>query len=134
MGLIIDTGVLIAPERLGTKARLERYGASETCWISAISCSELLVGVHLADNERRRERRSAYVESILARLPVLDFTGTTARIHARLHAEMRGKGHVIGAHDLMIAATAVEHGYGVLTLNLADFERVPGLKVLRWTP
>ena len=38
-------------------------------------------------------------------------------------------GQTTGAHDLLIAATALAHGYGVMTDNIRDFERVPGLEV-----
>ena len=44
-----------------------------------------------------------------------------------------GRGQKIGAHDLIIAATALCHGFPVLTSNLKDFERVTGLDVLVYT-
>ena len=64
-------------------------------------------------------------------MPVIPFDLPAARIHGRLLARLLDAGQAIGAYDLMIAATALTHGYDVLTLNLRDFERVPGLVVRR---
>ncbi len=54
-----------------------------------------------------------------------------ARVHARLVADLTAAGRLIGPNDVMIAATAVAHGYGLLTLNVREFARVPGLDVRR---
>ncbi len=83
-----------------------------------------------ADSDARRARRSAFVEAILAQLPALDFTTETARVHAGLFATLSQQGQMIGAHDLIIAATALLHDCVVLTTNAAEFARVPGLDVL----
>ena len=62
-------------------------------------------------------------------MPVLPFDLLVARVHARVSAQLLDAGRLIGAHDLLIAATALAHGYAVLTQNLRDFRRVPGLDV-----
>ena len=56
------------------------------------------------------------------------------RQDAGLHAALIRQGHVIGAHDLLIAATARHHGASLLTDNVAEFSRVPGLKVIPFGP
>ena len=129
MGLVLDTSIIIRAERGGSLdfSPWVDYGDA---FISAITVSELLVGVHRADSDARRARRSAFVETILARLPALDFTAETARVHAGLFAGLSQQGQMIGAHDLIIAATALCHGCAVLTTNAAEFARVPGLEVL----
>ncbi len=53
-----------------------------------------------------------------------------ARIHAEVWARLEAAGAIIGAHDLWIAATALAHGLTVMTANVGEFERVPGLSVL----
>ena len=130
MGLIVDSSVLIRHERSGRSISFSRFAAHETVAIAAVTVSELFVGVHLADTAERRSRRLAFVEGLMNVLPVLDFTSDTARVHARVHAELRRSGNPIGAHDLLIAATAVEHGYAVLTNNTREFDRVPALQVV----
>ena len=97
--------------------------------ISAITASELLVGVQLARPEGRQNRRSEFVESVLAALDVIPFDLHVARAHARLAADLLGKGLSTGPHDLLIAATAVTLGYDLLTDNTRDFANIPGLVV-----
>jgi len=128
VGLVLDTSVFIRAERSGIPDFSPWIDYGEVA-ISAITVSELL-GVHRADDENRRARRSAFVEAILFRLPVLDFTTEIARVHAGLFAALAKQGRLIGAHDLIIAATALSHGSAVLTTNVSEFERVPGLEVL----
>lgn len=79
----------------------------------------------------QRVQRAAFVERIVTRVPVLDFNEAVARTYAELYAHFlrprsRAKGNV---HDLQVAATAVAHGFAVLTSNVGDFLRVPGLTV-----
>ena len=130
MGLIVDTAVFVAFERSGRPVDLSPWAPQEDVFISVVTVSELLVGVHRADTEARRARRAAFVEAILGGIAVLDFTTEVARVHAQVAAELMQQGQVIGAHDLIIAATAKLHGAAVLTDNLAEFCRVPGLNVL----
>ena len=66
----------------------------------------------------------------LAAIPVLDFTLEVARTHAEILAILKSHGEVIGAHDRIIAATALSAGHAVVTTNLAEFRRAPGLEVL----
>ncbi|HRF63034.1 MAG TPA: type II toxin-antitoxin system VapC family toxin [Candidatus Competibacter sp.] len=129
MGLVLDTCILIHAERHGA-LDFSPWASHGDAFISAITVSELLVGVHRADSDARRARRSAFVEAILAQLPALDFTTETARVHAGLFATLSQQGQMIGAHDLIIAATALLHDCVVLTTNAAEFARVPGLDVL----
>ncbi len=132
MGLIVDTGVFILIERNGGNAGLD-MGAG-TVSVSSITMSELWVGAHRADSEIRRKRRLDFIENLAFNLPQLAFTTDTARVHARLHADLWMRGQLIGAHDLLIAATAVEHGLGVLTTNRREFDRIPGLAVAAYPP
>ena len=127
---MVDANVFIEFERRGLPIDLSRWQPSADVFISVMTVSELLMGVHRADSEDRRQRRSAFVEAILAGVSVLDFTVAVARCHARLHAELARQGHLIGAHDMIVAATAVHHGLSLLTDNTDEFSRVPGLNVI----
>jgi tRNA(fMet)-specific endonuclease VapC len=128
VAILIDTTVLIDAERRGDA--LDQAIGDEERAISAITVSELLHGVHRAANERRRVRREALVEYLLASLEALPVTTAVARTHARLWAHLERKGEPIGAHDLWIAATAVTHGMGLATSNIDEFRRVSGLTVV----
>ncbi len=130
MGIVIDSSVVIRAERLRQPIDLSRWQHRGTPFLCAITVSELLVGVHRANTESRREARRLSVETILGSMTVLDFDAVVARTHAALRAEMLQQGKLIGAHDLLIAATAKHHGIPVLTCNVTEFSQTPGLEVL----
>jgi predicted nucleic acid-binding protein len=134
MGLMVDTNVFISFEKSGKSIEFSSWESSEKVYISVVVVSELLMGVHRANTEERRQRRSAFVEAIISGVGVLDFTVAAARIHAGIHAELSKKGQMIGAHDLIIAATALSHDLSLLTDNVDEFSRVPGLRVIPFVP
>jgi tRNA(fMet)-specific endonuclease VapC len=134
VGLVLDTNVLIRAERRagseGMMLNFTPWADHGNAYISSITASELLVGVHRAESEARRVKRSAFVESILAAIPILDFTLEAARVHAEIKATLFAHGQTLGANDLIIAATALSFGHAVLTTDVDDFVRVPGLRVI----
>jgi tRNA(fMet)-specific endonuclease VapC len=79
-----------------------------------------------------RTKRSAFVEAILERFPLLPVDLATARIHAQVWAELAAAGRMIGSHDLWLAATCIAHGLTMVTANVREFTRVPGLAVEVW--
>lgn len=131
MGALIDSSVLIRAEREQLEGWLGDH-AEEEFAIAAITASELLHGVHRAATAAQRTRRESFVENILAVLPVVPFDLVTARVHARLWAQLASKGIQIGAHDLLIGATALAIGYDVATYDQRSFPKIPGLKVIDW--
>jgi tRNA(fMet)-specific endonuclease VapC len=129
VALLIDTSLFVALERGADDSVLDASLGDEERGISVITVSELLHGVHRATGARRARRR-AFVEHVLAALEPVPITEPVARVHAEVWAGLSRRGTVVGAHDLWIAATALANGYGVATLNSADFRRVPGLRVV----
>jgi tRNA(fMet)-specific endonuclease VapC len=108
---------------------LEDLVGDEEWAISVITVSELLHGVHRASGGVRARRR-AVVESLLEEAETLPITAPVARVHAELWSSLVTRGQMMGLHDLWIAATAVAHGFGVVTHNRRDFDRVEGLRVV----
>jgi tRNA(fMet)-specific endonuclease VapC len=107
--------------------RLEsRLGEREEVGIAAITASELLHGVHRA-TDAHRGRRAAFVEAVLAAFPTLSFDLLVARVHARLWAGLASSGAEVGAHDRLVAATAMSVGWRVGTANIRHYDRIPGL-------
>jgi len=125
VGTLLDSSVLIHIERSGSTLTL---GDDEEVAVAAITASELLHGVHRADPQTRAQRE-AFVEHVLHVLPVLPFSLETARVHARLWADLAAAGQLIGPHDLILAATALALGWSVATYSAPEFTRVPGLVV-----
>lgn len=72
--------------------------------------------------------KGAFVEYLRANIPDLEFFVAVARTHGHMLAAV-SKAKTAGAHDALIAATAIHHGYALLTRNVADFRIFPGLNV-----
>jgi len=134
MGVLIDASILIEAERgrLDIEPHVARHGEDEA-FLSAVTASELLHGVYRAANSDIRARRAAFVEAVLERFPLLSVDLACARAHARLWAELRGTGALIGPHDLWLAGTCVAHGLTMVTGSVREFARVPGLHLEVWT-
>ena len=123
--LILDTNVLIAYER-GTidRAALD----NDELAIAAVSVAEYRVGIELADIPERAADRARALAAITSAVDVLDYTEATAAYHARLIAHVRRTGKARGAHDLIIAAHALQSGRIVATSDAnARFGDLPGV-------
>ncbi|MEI6704826.1 MAG: type II toxin-antitoxin system VapC family toxin [Deltaproteobacteria bacterium] len=130
MGLILDSSEIIRLERnRGMVESLIAGREDEPFGISVVTVSELLHGVERADNETRRVRRQAFVEKVIEMFPVFPFDIGAARIYARIWASLVQRGFTVGAHDLIIAATAISLDYTVVTSNRRDFEKIEGLRL-----
>ena len=126
--LILDSGFLIAYERGAVDRSLIR---DDELAIAAITIAEYRTGIELADSADRAAERARAITAIMASVEVLDYTPTTAAHHARLLADVRRAGRPRGAHDLIIAAHALETGRLVLTLDAAArFGGLPGVAAI----
>lgn len=70
------------------------------------------------------------METVLATFPILPFDLLVARVHARLWATLAASGEDVGAHDRIVAATAMAAGWRVATGNKRHFEPITGLNVI----
>ncbi len=130
MGVIFDTSVLVALERGSHGLEILVAGReNEPFGISVVTVSELLHGVHRANSEKRRLTRGAFVEKIIQTFPLYPFDLNAARIYAKLWANLAKKGVAIGAHDLMIASTAIALGFSVVTADVRDYGKVKEVSV-----
>ena len=133
MGVLMDSNVLIGLERGGASlASFVRGREEEEMFISVVTASELLHGVHRATSAKSRATRLAFVEAVLIALPVLELDLATARSHAQLWSDLVRRGVMIGAHDAWLAATCLAHGLTLVTGNVREFQRVHGLRVEEW--
>jgi predicted nucleic acid-binding protein len=132
VGVVIDSSVLVAADRgeLDLDAILASHGGDEVV-IAAITAAELLHGVHRMTGARRA-RAERFVETICDTIEVVPFDLEIARTHAALAADLRARGISVGAHDLMIAATAVAREYAVATRHLRSLPRIDGIQLVRW--
>lgn len=124
--LIIDTGVLIASER-GRTGLMDIIAEDDDLVIAAITVAELRTSIELA-TESHRAARAEFLVKVLETLPVEPYDLATAEAHGRLLAHVHRTGTKRGAHDLMIAATAVATKRTVLTTDRgANFNDLPGV-------
>jgi len=130
MAIILDADVIIGAEKgtFNLTSWMLKH-ADEEFEIAAITVAELWHGVERA-SVSYRSRRGLFVKTVLEQLAIIPYTETTAFEHACLWARMESAGTMIGAHDLIVAATALEHGSAVATFNTRHFSQVRGLKVI----
>ena len=125
--LILDTGVVVSLER-SRGSILEFVDDGDDIAISIISVAELQVGVELA-SASQRESRAAFLKNVLETLPVEPYDLAAALAHANLLAHVHRAGRQRGAHDLIIAATAVVTDRMILTTDRrARFDSLPGVQ------
>ena len=99
------------------------------CGISIIVLGELEWGV--AKSSRVEENRAG-LRDLLAAVQVIDLDAEVARRYGRLRAHLRSIGRPIGPNDLWIAAHALARDLPLVTNNVSEFGRVPGLSVETW--
>lgn len=135
MGLILDSSVVIAGERCCHTVWqiLEQvhsaYHETEV-GLSVVTVVELMHGVYRAKLEERRQRRQAFVDELIRDVPVHPITLDTARLAGRIEGEQAEHGVSIAFEDLLIAATALQLGFGIATANVRHFQLIPGLRVV----
>lgn len=133
MGVLIDSCVIIDLERRKEAVQAAISGREdEPFFISVITASELLHGVHRAKSSALRAKRLAFVESIFNQFPVLEIDMTVSRIHVEIWSGLVKKGKMIGLHDSWIAATCIAHGLSLVTDNTKEFKRIKGLICEKW--
>ena len=97
--------------------------------VSSITVAELEVGVVKASSPDQQRQR---LESLLDQLAVIDFDRSAAHHYGAIRGTLEKKGATIGPLDLLIAAHARSRGARLVTANLGEFRRVPGLRCVAW--
>jgi tRNA(fMet)-specific endonuclease VapC len=128
---VLDTDICIEAlcRRSEPLLRRLREHSPEEIAVSVITEAELRFG---ALNSSSPERNSAAAEAFLQPFAILPFARDDVPIYARLRGDLERAGTRIGALDMLIAAQAVALGATVVTNNLREFRRVPGLRVENW--
>lgn len=99
--------------------------------ISTISIGELIYG---AEKSSQPERNLSDIEGLIARLDVLDFDEKAAAHFGEIRARLYAVGQPIGPYDMMLAGQARSQGLIMVTNNIKEFEKVPGLRLENWVP
>jgi tRNA(fMet)-specific endonuclease VapC len=126
--LILDTGVLVAAVR--GRLDLTSLSDEDDVALAAVVVAEYLAGIGGEDDSARRTVQRAFLDEMLAAVPIVDYHPAVAEHHADLLVHVRREGRPRGAHDLIIAATARATGRTLVTTDKrAGFDELPGLSV-----
>lgn len=96
--------------------------------IAAATIAELRVGA-LLGTPKKTAAGTAFVEEVLAAIPVIAYDVAVAKTHARLLVEVRRQGRPRGGHDLVIAATPAASRRAIVTADATAFANLPGIDV-----
>jgi tRNA(fMet)-specific endonuclease VapC len=116
----------ISPKLLKRLQR-ERVGA---VGISSITLAELRFGV---SNSARREQNEAALLRFLMPLNIEPFDQQAGAVYGNVRAALQRRGKPIGPLDTLIGAHALALGAVLVTNNIREFKRIPGLSVERWS-
>jgi len=128
---MLDTNACIAlikdrPEAL--RIRMSDLSTDEV-GISSLVAAELWYGVALSQRTKQNEMA---LKDFLNYVTILDWPYEAGPIYGQLRATLRKKGTPIGAMDLLIASHVLLLEAILVTDNLKEFQRVPGLKIENW--
>ncbi|MHB8621921.1 MAG: PIN domain-containing protein [Sulfuricaulis sp.] len=104
--------------------------SDETVYLSSITVTELSYGAHKG---RWNKTNAELLERFLLDFTITAFDEAAARIGGALRATLEKKGKPIGPLDTLISAQAVSLGATLITNNVREFTRVPGLQVKNWS-
>jgi tRNA(fMet)-specific endonuclease VapC len=131
MRFMLDTDIciyLIRKKPLQVLEKLKKLSIAEVA-ISSITLAELEYGVARSS---KPEQNSEALQAFVAPLEIVPFDDRAACRYGEIRAWLESEGKVIGAMDLLIAAHAGSLGLTLVTNNLREFERVPGLALENW--
>ena len=108
--------------------KLRTVSVADVC-ISVITKAELLYGVAVSP---RKAQDATALEGFLRYVQTLEYPDAAAQEYASVRARLKESGQMIGSNDLWIAAHARTLGLTLVTNNVSEFSRVPGLNVENW--
>jgi tRNA(fMet)-specific endonuclease VapC len=131
MRFMLDTNICIYLIKKQPPVVLERFLTFPVgdIGISIMTWAELIYG---ASKSRYPARNRTALDEFVAPLEVATFDRAAASVYGPLRAGLEKKGTPIGAMDLLIAAHAISIDAGLITNNLHEFRRIPGLRVENW--
>ncbi len=125
--VLLDTTYLVAAERCGLGLD-QAIDDEDDVAIAAVTVAELRVGALRAAG-KRRTARCAFVDDVVQALDVVDYGVEVAEAHAELLVAERAQGRPRGAHDLIIAASALATDREVVSADSSAFRDLPGIMI-----
>jgi len=119
---LIDLQREMEAGRPGPAARWIQENGEEEAGISAVAWGEFLEGM--------RGRSHPVLQEIVGRFPVWPVQEEEAEVYGRVVRGLRQQGRLVGSNDLWIACTALTKSAPLLTRNVEEMARIPGLRVM----
>ena len=119
---LIDLQREMETGRSGRAAQWIEQNGEEEAGISAVAWGEFLEGL--------RDRSHPIVQELVGRFSVWPVGEEAAEFYGRVVRGLRQQGRLVGSNDLWIACTALQRGAALLTRNVEEMARVPGLRVM----
>jgi len=130
LAYMLDTNICIYVMKNYPQTLREKFNVlAEQLCMSSITLGELHYG---AEKSARRSENLTAVEHFVARLDVLPFEAKAAAHYGQLRAELERAGTPCGPHDMQIGGHARSEGLIVVTNNVREFARMPGLRTENW--
>ena len=119
---LIDLQREMESGRYGRAAQWIEQNGEEEAGISAVAWGEFLEGL--------RDRSHPVVQELAGRFSVWPVGEEAAEVYGSVVRGLRQQGRLVGSNDLWIACTALQRGAALLTRNVEEMARVPGLRVM----
>jgi tRNA(fMet)-specific endonuclease VapC len=130
LAYMLDTNICIYVMRNYPPALRPRFNAlADQLCVSSITLGELSYG---AEKSARPNENLAKIDRFLARLEVLPFGAKAAQHYGQVRAELERAGTPCGIHDMQIGGHARSEGLIVVTNNMREFTRMPGVRAEDW--
>ena len=127
---MLDTNICIYVMKNYPPNLLEKFNTlAEQLCISSITLGELHYG---AEKSARRVDNLTAIEHLVARLDVLPFEAKAAAHYGQVRAELERAGTPCGPHDMQIGGHARSEGLIIVTNNMREFNRMPGIRAENW--
>jgi len=131
MRYMLDTNIIVYAKNARPEIvlkRFQQYNSGDLC-ISAITMAELEYGIY---NSSKPDQNRLALLTFLSNIEVIPFDMDATKAYGQIRHDLKVRGNLIGASDMLIAAHAKSLGYTLITNNIVEFERVEGLLLDNW--
>jgi len=131
MRFLLDTNICIYIIKRKPQKVFDKFQTLEIfdIGISSVTIAELEYGVY--KSQRQQQNRAALIQFLIT-LPVVPFDERSTQTYGQIRAGLEGQGIVVGPMDLLIASQAISLGLTLVTNNVRELSRIPGLTLENW--
>lgn len=131
MKFLLDTNICIYLIKKKPQSVLAKFRALEPgdIALSSITAAELHYGV---EKSQFPDKNRQALNEFMFPLEMAPFNERAAAVYGRIRTGLEKKGKVIGSYDMLIAAHAISLDITLVTNDVKEFSRIPGLKISNW--